>query len=76
MAGILVTDKYRVVKNMNLAPNNRKIKFSTMDFVRTGTLELMAYEINEKQNKPGGIVVIILAILGFIFPTILLFLLY
>lgn len=34
------------------------------------------YEINEKQNKPGGIVVIILAILGFIFPTILLFLLY
>lgn len=49
MAGILVTDKYRVVKNMNLAPNNRKIKFSTMDFVRTGTLELMAYEINEKQ---------------------------
>lgn len=49
LAGKLVTDKYRVVKNMNYAPSNREIKISGMDFARTGSLELMAYEINEKR---------------------------
>lgn len=49
LAAKLVTDKYKVIKNMNYAPDNRAIKISTMDFVRTGSLELMAYEINEKR---------------------------
>lgn len=30
------------------------------------------FEIKEKQNKSGGIIVIILAIIGLIFPTTLL----
>lgn len=34
------------------------------------------FEIKEKENKSGGIAIIFLAILGFIFPTILLVLLY
>ncbi len=34
------------------------------------------FEIEEEENKFGGITIIFLAILGLIFPTILLFLLY
>lgn len=34
------------------------------------------YEINEKKNKPAGITIIFLAILGLIFPVSLLLLLY
>ena len=34
------------------------------------------FEIKEKENKTGGIAIIFLAILGFIFPSILLILLY
>lgn len=34
------------------------------------------YEINEKKNKPAGITVIFLAILGLIFPISLLIIIY
>ena len=34
------------------------------------------FEIKEKENKTGGIAIIFLSILGFIFPSILLILLY
>lgn len=34
------------------------------------------YEIKEKENKPAGITVIFLAILGLIFPVTLLLLIY
>ncbi len=34
------------------------------------------YEIKEKENKPAGITVICLAILGLIFPISLLFFIY
>lgn len=34
------------------------------------------FEIKEKENKPGGIAIILLAFLGLIFPTTLLLLLY
>ena len=34
------------------------------------------FELKEKENKPAGITIYILAILGFIFPTLLLFLMY
>ncbi len=34
------------------------------------------FEIKEKENKPGGIAVIFLAILGLSLPTVLLFVLY
>ena len=34
------------------------------------------YEMNDKKNKPAGITIIILAILGLIFPIGLLFIIY
>lgn len=34
------------------------------------------YEIKEKRNKPGGIVILIMAILGLVFPISLLIFLY
>lgn len=34
------------------------------------------FEIKEKENKSGGIAVIVIAILGLILPTALLFILY
>lgn len=48
LAAKLVTDKYRVIKNMNYALNGKRITSSSMDFARIGSLELMAYEINKK----------------------------
>lgn len=34
------------------------------------------FELKEKENKPAGIALYFLAILGFIFPTFLLFTIY
>ncbi len=34
------------------------------------------FEFKEKENKPAGITIYLLAILGFIFPTSLLFFIY
>ena len=49
LAAKLVTEKYRVIKNMNYTLSDRgRAKISSMDFVRTGSLELMAHEINQK----------------------------
>lgn len=44
----LATGKCRVISDMNYIPDDRKIMISHTDFVRTGALELMAYEINDK----------------------------
>ena len=34
------------------------------------------FEINEKKNYPGGILVIVLSLIGLIFPLILIFTIY
>ena len=55
------------------------MKYLALLFLLIGFLKSYYYglfEIKEKQNKSGGIAVIILAILGLIMPSIILFICY